>query len=80
MSGGALLELIHPGLHIDFVSKAKFFIPVSLLIIVLGVISLIVRGRFNEGVDFSGDTLLQLRLSQPADSGRHPDHYRLFAL
>jgi preprotein translocase subunit SecF len=62
-----MLELIPPGLNIDFVSKAKFFITASLLIIVLGVMSLIVRGGFNEGIDFSGGTLVQLRLSQPAD-------------
>lgn len=64
-----MLELIPPGLNVDFVSKAKFCITVSLLIIVLGVISLIVRGGFNEGIDFSSGTLLQLRLSQPADLG-----------
>ena len=64
-----MLELVPPGLNIDFVSKARFFITVSLLIIVLGVISLIVRGGLNQGIDFSGGTLVQLRLSQPADLG-----------
>jgi len=64
-----MLELIPPGLNIDFVRKAKFFITVSLLIIVLGVISLIVHGGLNQGIDFSGGTLVQVRLSQPADLG-----------
>jgi preprotein translocase subunit SecF len=64
-----MLELIPLGLNIDFVSKARFFITVSLLIMVFGVISLIVRGGFNQGVDFSGGILVQLRLSQPADLG-----------
>jgi preprotein translocase subunit SecF len=62
-----MLALIPPGLNINFVSKARFFIMVSLLIIVCGIISLIVRGGFNQGVDFSGGILLQLRLSQPVD-------------
>jgi preprotein translocase subunit SecF len=64
-----MLELVPPGLNIDFVSKAKFFISVSLLIIGLGVISFIVRGGFNEGIDFSSGTLVQVRLSQLADLG-----------
>ena len=52
-----MLELIPLGLNIDFVSKAKFFITVSLLIMAFGVISLSVCGGFNEGVDFSGGIL-----------------------
>jgi len=62
-----MLELIPRGLNIDFVGKAKFCITLSLLIILLGVGSIIVHGGLNEGIDFSGGTLLQLRFSQPAD-------------
>src|SRR5882672_7067596 len=62
-----MLELIPQGLNIDFVGKAKFCITVSLLIILLGIGSIIVHGGFNEGIDFSGGTLLQVRFSQPAD-------------
>ena len=62
-----MLELIPRGLNIDFVGKAKFCITLSLLIILLGVASIIVHGGLNEGIDFSGGTLLQLRFSQPAD-------------
>ena len=62
-----MLELIPRGLNIDFVGKAKFCITLSLLIILLGVGSIIVHGGLNEGIDFSGGTLIQLRFSQPAD-------------
>jgi preprotein translocase subunit SecF len=62
-----MVELIPRGLNIDFVGKAKFCITVSLLIIFLGIGSIIVHGGLNEGIDFSGGTLLQLRFSQPAD-------------
>ena len=62
-----MLELIPRGLNIDFVGKAKFCITLSLLIILLGIGSIIVHGGLNEGIDFSGGTLLQLRFSQPAD-------------
>ena len=65
---GSYAGIDPPGLNFDFCQQAaKFFITASLLIIVLGVMSLIVRGGFNEGIDFSGGTLVQLRLSQPAD-------------
>jgi preprotein translocase subunit SecF len=62
-----MLELIPRGLNIDFVGKAKFCITISLLIILLGIGSIIVHGGLNQGIDFSGGTLIQLRFSQPAD-------------
>jgi len=62
-----MLELIPRGINIDFVGKAKFCIALSLLIILLGIGSIIVHGGLNEGIDFSGGTLIQLRFSQPAD-------------
>src|SRR4030095_5907563 len=62
-----MLELIPRGLNIDFVGKAKVCVTLSLLIILLGVGSIIVHGGLNEGIDFSGGMLLQLRFSQPAD-------------
>ena len=64
-----MLELIPQGLNIDFVGKAKVCITLSLLIILLGVSSIIVHGGLNEGIDFSGGTLLQVRFSQLADLG-----------
>ena len=62
-----MLELIPRGLNIDFVGKAKICITISLLIILLGIGSIIVHGGLNQGIDFSGGTLIQLRFSQPAD-------------
>ena len=62
-----MLELIPPGLNIDFISKAKIFITISVVVILIGLGSIVFHGGFNEGIDFSGGTLLQLRFSQPAD-------------
>jgi preprotein translocase subunit SecF len=59
--------LIPQGLRIDFVGKAKYFIALSVLLMLIGVGSIVVHGGFNQGVDFSGGTLLQLRFSQPPD-------------
>jgi preprotein translocase subunit SecF len=62
-----MLELVPPGLNIDFISKAKIFITISVVVILIGLGSIVFHGGFNEGIDFSGGTLLQLRFSQPAD-------------
>src|SRR5512145_483596 len=64
-----MLELVPPGLHIDFVSKMKICLIISLLVILIGVASIVLRGGFNEGLDFSGGTLLQLRFSAPVELG-----------
>jgi preprotein translocase subunit SecF len=65
-----MLELVPHGLNIDFIGKAKFCIPLSILIILIGLGSIIMHGGFNQGIDFSGGTLLQLRFTAPADLGR----------
>jgi preprotein translocase subunit SecF len=64
-----MLELVPPGLHIDFLSKAKLCITISVVVILVGLASIVFHGGFNEGIDFSGGTLLQLRFSQPAALG-----------
>jgi len=61
-----MLELVPPGLNIDFLGKAKVCITISVVVILIGLASIVFRGGFNEGIDFSGGTLLQLRFSQPA--------------
>jgi len=64
-----MLELVPPGLQVDFVGKAKGCIIVSVIVILIGLASILWRGGLNQGIDFSGGTLLQLRLSQPVDLG-----------
>lgn len=62
-----MLELVPPGINIDFVGKAKVCITISVLVILIGCASIVWRGGFNQGIDFSGGFLLQLRFSQEAD-------------
>jgi preprotein translocase subunit SecF len=62
-----MLELIPSGLHIDFIGKAKFFLALSLLVILVGIGSILLRGGLNLGIDFRGGTQLQLRFSQPVE-------------
>ena len=58
------MEFIKPGINIDFVGKRKIFITISLLIIVIGIISLIVKGGPKYGVDFAGGTLTQIKFKK----------------
>jgi len=62
-----MLELIPTGLNIDFIGKAKVCTAISLVVILIGLGSIVVQGGLNEGIDFSGGTLLQVRFSEPAD-------------
>jgi len=62
-----MLTIIPPGLHFDFVAWAKQAIILSALVIVIGLVSIVVRGGLNLGIDFSGGTLLQLRFSESAE-------------
>lgn len=64
-----MLELVPPGLNIDFLGKAKVCITISAVVILIGLASIVLHGGLNEGIDFSGGTLLQLRFSQPAALG-----------
>jgi preprotein translocase subunit SecF len=61
-----MLEIVPHGLHINFLGKAKLFIALSVLALLVGLGSIVVRGGLNLGIDFSGGTLLQLRFDQPA--------------
>jgi preprotein translocase subunit SecF len=60
-----MFEIIPPGLRCDFVAWAKQAILLSVLVIVIGLVSIVVRGGLNLGIDFSGGSLLQLRFSGP---------------
>src|SRR6266446_6811651 len=64
-----MLELVPPGLQIDFVGKATRYILLSVVVIFIGLASIVWRGGVTQGIDFSGGTLLQWRFSQPADLG-----------
>ena len=64
-----MFEIVPPGLHVDFLGKAKLGVTLSMVVILLGLSVIVWRGGVTQGIDFSGGTLLQLRLSQPVDLG-----------
>jgi preprotein translocase subunit SecF len=60
-----MFEIIPPGLRFDFLARANKAIILSALVIVIGLVSIVVRGGLNLGIDFSGGSLVQLRFSEP---------------
>jgi preprotein translocase subunit SecF len=55
------MELIKPGVNLDFVGNFKKAIGLSGLLILAGLVSLFVRGGPNYGIDFAGGTLVHVR-------------------
>jgi preprotein translocase subunit SecF len=59
------MELIKPGINIDFVGfRYKAFL-ISGISILIGLAALFWRGGLNMGVDFAGGTLIQVQFSKP---------------
>jgi len=52
-----------PKLHIDVVNKRKIWYAISVVIILIGLVSLIFRG-LNLGIDFTGGNIMQLQFDQ----------------
>lgn len=59
------MEFIKPGVNIDFVSKRKIFISISLAIIIIGLISITMKKGLKYGIDFAGGTIIQVKFNKP---------------
>jgi len=57
------MEIIRPGINLDFVGRMKPFAVVSAALVLLSFMVIVVRG-FNYGIDFAGGSLLQLRFQK----------------
>ncbi|MEZ4598345.1 MAG: protein translocase subunit SecF [Syntrophotaleaceae bacterium] len=62
------MQIIRPDINIDFVGKNRMAILLSVIIILAGIISLIIKGGPAYGIDFAGGTLIQIQLAKPAES------------
>jgi len=58
------MEIIKPGINIDFIGKRKIAFVFSVMMVLATVFLLIWRGGPNYGVDFSGGVLVQIKLDQ----------------
>lgn len=63
------MEIIRHDLNIDFVSKIKLAVALSLIAILIGFGSIIFKGGLSYGVDFSGGILVQVKFAQGTSAG-----------
>lgn len=57
------MEIIRPGINLDFVGKMKAFALISAALVILSFVVIVFQG-FNYGIDFAGGSLLQLHFQK----------------
>ena len=62
------MEIIRPDINLDFVGKRKMAIILSWVVILIGLVSLFMKGGPSYGIDFSGGTLVQIKFSAPTNA------------
>ena len=58
--------------HYDFVGKRRWFYIASLGTVALAILSIVLHGGLNYGIDFTGGALVQVRYDRPANVGDGP--------
>ncbi|MEJ2068253.1 MAG: protein translocase subunit SecF, partial [Deltaproteobacteria bacterium] len=61
------MELIKPGMKIDFIGKRRFAYIFSIVLVAISVGSLILHGGPNYGIDFAGGSLVQVKFDKNVD-------------
>jgi len=59
------MEFVKPGTKINFLGIRRFTFGLSALVIGATIISIILHGGLNYGIDFAGGTLVQVKFSKP---------------
>jgi len=62
------MQLIKPDVNVDFIGKRKIAFALSVILILVGIVSRIVKGGPSYGVDFAGGTLVQLRFTEDTNA------------
>lgn len=58
------MELIKPGINLDFVGKIKYAIIFSIILIIVSIGSVVYHGGLNPGIDFAGGSVIQIKFSK----------------
>ena len=56
------------GIKVDWLGKRKLFFGISIVLLLIGMTSLVVKGRFRYGMDFKGGTLVRVRFNDVVDA------------
>ncbi len=67
------MQIIKHDINLDFVGKRKLALIVSVVMILIGLVSLIVKGGPNYGIDFVGGTLVQVKFAENTDAAKIKD-------
>ena len=67
------MQIIKHDINIDFVGKRKLALIVSGVLILVGLVSLVVNGGPNYGIDFAGGTLVQVKFVDDTDAAKIKD-------
>ena len=59
-----MIELFN-GIKVDWIGKRQIFFAISVLLLVIGMISLVHKGKFQYGVDFRGGTTMKVHFDDP---------------
>ncbi len=58
------LEIIKPDVNINFIRLRPFALTLSGILIILGLISLLIKGGPRYGIDFAGGTIIQVKFNK----------------
>src|SRR5215510_5574068 len=64
-----MIELFK-NIRVDWLGKRKLFFVITTLLVLIGGVSLLVKGHFRYGVDFKGGTILRVAFKEPTDIGK----------
>jgi preprotein translocase subunit SecF len=64
------MDFIKPDININFVGSKRIALIVSIVVILIGLGSLIMKGGPRYGIDFAGGTLVQVKFAQVPDVGQ----------
>ena len=67
------MQIIKHDINIDFVGKRKMAMIISGVVILLGLVSLVINGGPNYGIDFVGGTLVQVKFAEDTDASKIKD-------
>jgi preprotein translocase subunit SecF len=59
------MEFIKPGTRINFIGFRRFAFFLSGLVVAASIISVVLHGGLNYGIDFAGGTLVQVKFKEP---------------